>query len=71
MGIGTLLALVMLFGRRDPFYALVVDWAILGILLKRTADTTVRAQGVVLAASVFLVLITLCVIVQFARGRVY
>jgi hypothetical protein len=70
MGVGTLLALVVLFGRKDPFYALVVDWAILGILLKRMA-ATVRVQGVILAAIVCLVLITLCVIVQFARGRVY
>lgn len=71
MGVGALLALFVLFGRKDPFYALVVDWAILGILLKRMADRANFVRGVILASVVCLVLITLCVIVQFVRGRMY
>lgn len=71
IGVGTLLALVVLFGRKDPFYALVVDWAILGIILKRMADMTTPASKVVFASVVCLVLITLCIVVQFVRGRVY
>ena len=35
--IGILLGLLMLFNRKDIFYTLVVDWAVLGILLKRMA----------------------------------
>lgn len=71
IGVGTLLALFVLFGRKDPFYALVVDWAILGILLKRMADTTTPTPKVIVALVICLVLISLCVIVRFARGRVY
>ncbi|MEN3203656.1 MAG: TspO/MBR family protein, partial [Atribacterota bacterium] len=71
IGVGTLLALFVLFGRKDPFYALVVDWAILGILLKRMADTTTSTPKVIVASVICLVLISLCVTVQFARGRVY
>src|SRR4030042_2082745 len=37
IGIGTVLALLVLFQRKDLFYALVVDWAVLGILIKRAS----------------------------------
>ena len=65
------LALLMLFSRKDPFYALVVDWAILGILLKRAADSKTSAQGVVFAAICCICAVTLAIIIQVVRGKVY
>jgi hypothetical protein len=71
IGVGTALALLVLFLRRDLFYALVVDWAVLGILLKRTAEPRTSAPGVSTAALVSLCILTVAIIVQLARGRVY
>ena len=71
IGIATALVLVMLFNRNDIFYALVVDWAVVGILLKRTADSRAPAQGVIVASIVGISVISLAIIVQLLRGRVY
>jgi hypothetical protein len=71
IGIGTALALLMLFYRKDLFYALVVDWAVLGILIKRTADKTMPAQGVIISSIVCIAAITLGLIIQIVRGQVY
>jgi hypothetical protein len=71
MGIGSALALFILFNRRDLFYALVVDWAVLGILLKRTAEDRTPAQGVIVASIVCLSALTLGILVQLVRGKVY
>ncbi len=70
IAVGIVIALAMLFTRRDIFYCLVVDWAILGILLKRLADPQ-PVQSVIIAAIIGLVLITLGVIAQAARRKVY
>jgi hypothetical protein len=59
IGIGTGLALVVLFYRKDLFYALVVDWAVLGILIKRNADKTTSAEGVTISSIVCIAAITL------------
>jgi hypothetical protein len=67
--VGIALALIMLFQRRDIFYCIVVDWAILGILLKRLA--TEANQAVVITTIVGLALITLGIILQLARRKVY
>jgi len=69
--IGIAIALSVLFTRKDIYYCLVVDWALLGILLKRLAVTTVPAQSVVIAAIVGMVLITGGIIAQLIRRRVY
>jgi len=65
------LALVMLFYRKDPFYALVVDWAVLGILLKRVADSRTSAQGVVIAAISCISAVTLAIIIKVVRGQLF
>lgn len=69
VGIG--IALSMLLTRKDIYYCLVVDWALLGILLKRLADDTVSDQGVVWVTIAGLAIISAGIIVQAARRRAY
>jgi len=71
VGIGIAIALSMLFTRKDIFYSLVVDWALLGILLKRLAVDTVCNQSVVIVTIVGPVLITREVIAQGVRKHAY
>jgi hypothetical protein len=68
VGIG--ISLSVLFRKQDIFYALVVDWAILGILLKRLADTE-PVQSVIIITTIGLALITVGIITQLARKKVY
>jgi hypothetical protein len=69
--VGIAIALAVLFTRKDIYYCLVVDWALLGILIKRLSVTTVSAQNVVVVTIVGLVLITAGVIAQLVRKKVY
>ncbi|MFW6181125.1 MAG: hypothetical protein ACOC8N_05195 [Spirochaetota bacterium] len=70
MAVAVLLAITVLLFRRDIFYALVVDWALVGIVLKRLSEP-VPAGGVVAAGWAGIALITLGVAVQGSRGKVY
>ena len=67
--VGILIALAMLFRRNDIFYNLVVDWALLGILLKRLSDKNTPAQYVIITTIIGLVIITLGIIFQIIRRR--
>jgi hypothetical protein len=69
--VGIAIALSILSTRRDIYYCLVVDWALLGILLKRLSVPTVPAQSVVVFTIAGLVLITAGIIVQLIRRRIY
>jgi len=69
--VGIAIALSVLFTRKDIFYCLVVDWALLGILIKRLSVTTVPDQSVVIVTIVGLALISGGVIAQLIRKRVY
>jgi Ca2+/Na+ antiporter len=69
--VGIAIALSVLFTRKDIFYCLVVDWALLGILLKRLSDTTMPDQSVVIVTIVGLALVTGGIIAQPIRRRVY
>jgi hypothetical protein len=69
--VGIAIALSVLFTRKDIFYCLVVDWALLGILLKRLSPTEVRVQSVVVVTIVGLALLTTGVIAQLVRKKVY
>jgi len=71
IAVGIAIGLSVLFTRRDIFYSLVVDWALIGILLKRLSVATVPDQSVVVVAIAGLVLITGGVIAQLVRRRVY
>jgi hypothetical protein len=71
IAVGIAIALSILFTRKDIFYCLVVDWALLGILIKRLSVDTVPAQGVIITAIVGLVVISAAIIIQLIRRRVY
>ena len=71
IAVGVIIALGVLFTRRDMYYSLVVDWALLGILLKRLSVTTVPDQGVVAAAVAGMAIVTIAIVVQAARRKVY
>ncbi len=68
--VGIAIALSVLFTRRDVFYCLVVDWALLGILLKRLADPT-PVQSVIIISIIGMALISVGIIAQIVRKRVY
>jgi hypothetical protein len=69
--IGIILGLLLLFTRKDVFYALVVDWAVLGILIKRTKQSNVSAEGVIAISIIGICLLTLGIVVQIIRRNVY
>ena len=71
IAIGLVIGLLILFYRRDIFYALVVDWAVLGIYLKRSAESSVPASGVIAISIAAIALLTLGVLVQIVRRQVY
>jgi hypothetical protein len=68
--VGIAIALSVLITRKDIFYCLVVDWALLGILLKRLADTTL-AQSVIVITIIGMVLISTGIITQIVRKKIY
>jgi hypothetical protein len=69
--IGLVISLMILFYRKDIFYSLVVDWALLGILIKRLTVDMVRIQSIITVISLGLVMISLGIIVQIIRKKVY
>ena len=68
--VGIAIALSILLTRKDIFYCLVIDWALLGILLKRLADST-PVQSVIIISIIGMVLISTGIIAQIVRKRVY
>ena len=68
--VGIAIALSILFTRKDVFYCLVVDWALLGILLKRLADST-PVQNVIVITVVGMVFISIGIITQIIRRKIY
>ncbi len=68
--VGIAIALSVPFTRKDIFYCLVVDWALLGILLKRLADST-PVQSVMIVSIIGMALISVGIIAQIVRKRVY
>jgi len=71
IGAAIAIAVAMAFTRRDIYFCLVVDWALLGILLKRLGDATVADQAVVAAAVAGMALVSAAIVTQLARRRAY
>ncbi len=71
IAVGIAIALAVLFTRQDIFYSLVVDWALLGILIKRMAIDTMPAQGVITIAIIGIALVTVGIAFQIIRRAVY
>jgi len=69
--VGIAVALSVVLTRKDIYYCLVVDWALLGILLKRLSVATVPDQSVVAVAIAGLVLVTFGIVVQLIRRKAY
>jgi len=68
--IGITVALIFVLWRRDIYFGLVVDWALIGILIKRLADP-VPHQGITALIIAGLIIISLGIIYQILRRRVY
>ena len=69
--VGIFITLFILFKRKDIFYCLVVDWALIGILIKRISTNTIPDQSVIITAIVGLVLISAGILLQLIRRRIY
>ena len=69
--VGIAIAFQILLTRRDIYYCLVVDWALLGILLKRLSVEAVSDEYVLGITIIGLVLVTLAIIIQIIRKEVY
>lgn len=69
--VGIVIALVVLLYRRDIFFTLVVDWALLGIYLKRSAVDSQATQGIIATSIVGMCILTLGIVAQILRRRVY
>ena len=69
--VGIAIGLTMIFQRKDIFFGLVIDWALIGILIKRLALDTSPYQSVVITSFAGLILISLGIIFQIVKRRVY
>jgi len=65
------LAIVAIVTRNDIFYALVIDWALVGIALKRYLVADVEGRAVLIAALAGIGIVTIGVLVPILRRRVY
>ncbi len=68
--VGTLLGLAFLLKKRDIIHPLVVVWAYLGIIIKRTADAE-TVVSVIAAASAAAAVLTVLILVFAVTGRSY
>ena len=69
--VGIAIALVMLFYRKDIFFALIVDWALLGIWIKRNSVDTEPIQSIIITVIIGISLISLGIVTQLIRRKVY
>ena len=69
--IGIAISLTILFYRKDIFYCLVVDWALFGILIKRLTADAVPVRSIITVVIFGLAFISLGVVVQIIRRKVY
>lgn len=71
IALGIIISFTMLFSRRDIFYCLVVDWALFGILIKRLTADTVPVQSIITVVVIGLAAISIGVVLQIIRKKVY
>ncbi|TFG91109.1 MAG: hypothetical protein E4G71_04310, partial [Candidatus Atribacteria bacterium] len=65
------ISLTILFYRKDIFYCLVVDWALYGILIKRLTTDAVPVPSIITVVILGLTVISVAIIVQIIRRKVY
>ncbi|MCC5909793.1 MAG: tryptophan-rich sensory protein [Clostridiaceae bacterium] len=71
MTVGIVLGLLFIFLHRDIFYALVIDWALLGIYLKRTAEGTAAIRPIISWSIIGMIIITVAILIAILKKRVY
>ena len=71
MSVGMILALIFNYHNKDIFYALVIDWAFLGIYLKRTAPGVEAVRLVITWSIIGMILLTAAIIYAIIKKRVY
>jgi hypothetical protein len=69
--VGIAISLIILFYRKDIFYCLVVDWALFGILIKHLNTDAVPVQNIITVVIGGLTVISVAIIVQIIRRKVY
>ena len=69
--VGVVITLLILFRRKDIFYSLVVDWALIGILVKRLSVDSVPDQAVIITTITGLAFISIGIVIQLIRRRVF
>jgi len=68
--VGIILAVKYMLCREDIYYAMVINWALFGIYIKRAA-ADIRIQSVINVSVLGMVLIGALVVIQVIRKRVY
>ncbi len=71
IAVALLLGLIYLFKNSDIFYALVLDWALYGILVKRMAQADAPGLIILIPLIGAMALISIGILTQIIRGRVY
>lgn len=69
IGIGTLLTLWMISAKKNFFFALVICWAFVGIIIKRRQEASADSSEVILAAQVCIGILVLAMVVMLFMQR--
>ena len=69
--VAIIIALVILFNRKDIYYVLVVDWALYGIWVKRNSVDAEPIQIIIVTVLTGIALISLGIVIQLVRRKVY
>ena len=69
--VGIAIALVIMFKRKNIFYAIVVDWALYGIWIKRSSMNAEPIQIIIITVLTGITLISLGIVAQLLRRKVY
>ncbi|QUH27251.1 hypothetical protein HZR23_07295 [Serpentinicella alkaliphila] len=71
MSVGVFLSLIFIYVYRDVFYALVVNWAYLGVYLKRTSPTVMPVRSVITWSIICIILLTTAIVFAVLKKRIY
>ena len=71
ISVGIVISLAILFQRRDIFYCMVIDWALLGIIIKRNTEGTVLFHNIITISYIGIALISLGIITRLLSRKVY
>ena len=69
--VGTLITLAVLFSKQDVYYALVVEWAFFGILIKRIQSEEEIYTSIIVAVAVCMGIILFDMVFRLIRKRAY